>query len=76
MIRATFITRLLKAGVIALSVVAVSPVASFAQRAEEGPKKEISDNVSEALTKLQPLTDEKKWTEALNLINSSLVSNR
>lgn len=74
MIRATLITRLLKAGVIALSVVAVSPVASFAQRAQEGPKKEISDNVSEALTKLQPLTDEKKWTEALNLINSSLVS--
>ncbi|MBT5901537.1 MAG: hypothetical protein HOH58_05460 [Opitutaceae bacterium] len=72
MIRTTFITRLLKAGVIALSIIAVSPVTSFAQNTE-APKKEISDKASEALTKLQPLTDEKKWDEALNLINTTLV---
>lgn len=73
MIRTTFITRLLKTGVIALSIVAVSPVASFAQN-NDAPKKEISDKASEALTKLQPLTDEKQWTEALNLINSTLMT--
>ena len=74
MIRTTFITRLLKVGLIALGIVAVSPLASLAQSAQDGPKKEISDKVSEALTKLQPLTDDKKWTEALNLINSSLIT--
>lgn len=72
MIRTTLISRLIKSGVLALFFAVAIPATSFAQDSE-APKKEISDKGSEALVKLQELTDAKNWDGAMTLINAGLA---
>ena len=66
--------RLFRLGGLLVALVAVTPVGVSAQSNSDAPKKEISDKVSEGLTKLRPLTDNKQYAEALALINGLITT--
>ncbi|GAB5559327.1 MAG: hypothetical protein SynsKO_09740 [Synoicihabitans sp.] len=72
MSRTIFSSRLLRTAGIAVSLVAIVPSVSFAQK-NEAPKKEFTDKASESLTKLQPLLDAENWSEALTVIDAALA---
>lgn len=59
--------RLLRLGGLLVSLAVLTPALVSAQ---EAPKKEISDKVSEGLGKLREMTEAKRFDEALALINS------
>jgi len=73
MFASPFSRRLIQIGGLLTAFAAVTPVFSTAQ---EAPKKELSDQVSEGLGKLRPLTegDDKNFAEALILINGLLLN--
>lgn len=57
----------------ALLLVALAlPFAASAQEEQQDPK-QISERVSDGLTKIKPLTDDKKWDEALGVIDGLLA---
>lgn len=62
--------RLLRLGGLLLALSVALPATTHAQ---EAPKREISDKVSEGLGKLRELTDAKNYAGALNLINSLIA---
>jgi hypothetical protein len=63
--------RLLRVGGLLMAFAAISPVVLPAQ---EAPKKELSDKVSEGFGKLRELTEAKKYAEALALIDGLLAN--
>lgn len=73
MFASSFSRKLLQIGGLVTALVAVTPVISIAQ---EAPKKELSDKVSEGLGKLRPLTEGegKNFAQALSLINGLLLT--
>lgn len=72
MIRTTLFSRLLRTTGLALALIGLVPAVAHAQR-DDAPKKEISDDVSEALGKIQELTEAKQWDETLAIINEQLI---
>ena len=69
----TFSRKLLRVGGLVAALVAVTPVVTLAQ---DAPKKELSDKVSEGLGKLRELTEgeAKDYKAALALINGLLLN--
>ena len=73
MIRPFKTTRVLCAAGLVLTSAVFGPTIVSAQ-ADDAPKKEISDSVSENLQKIQELTEAKQGDETLNLLNTQLAT--
>ena len=63
--------RILRIGGLVVALAAVTPVVLTAQ---DAPKRELSDKVSEGLGKLREFTEAKQYAEALGLINGLLLN--